>query len=602
MRSFRRRLLPLLPPEVRAKLRIASVGAVVLATLDALGVALVLPLIQLVTTLEDRGPMPSPAGRIAEAIGTTDRQSTALALALAVFAAFTAKSGAALVLLRFGTTTCLRAEANMADRLTRAYLHAPFRFHLDRNSAELQTTLQESLRRVYQDGLMTSIPALADRLVMVAVGSSLILIAPLEAFVGAICLAVIAGAYRRVATKRSLASSTDIMHHIRRSYQLTQQALMSIREIRVTGTESHFADALLDVRQAHIQRQTVLTLTEQLPRYYLELGIVASAASVAAISFAVRAPTQALAILGVFLAGGLRLLPALNRVLNAASKAHAALPHLDKVESDLAQTQAIDSASYPTTPLPEHLSTIKLSDVHFEYDPGNPVLRGVDVEIEAGEWVAFVGTSGAGKTTIVSILLGLLDPTDGEVAIDSVDLPRCRVEWQRRLGYVPQDVVILDASIRENVAFGEATPEDARVWQSLKSADLAHLVSSFPDGLDTVVGEGGSRLSGGQRQRLGLARCLYRRPEVLVLDESTSALDNETEARVLDALGDALSEATVILVAHRLTTVERCDKIVVLDDGRVEAMGGFGFLLTESHTFAQLAADESRAAETMPDA
>lgn len=597
MRSFRRRLAPLLGTSTRRRLRVSSAGAALLAVLDAVGVALVLPLVQLVTTLDDPGPLPSPANLLADFLGTTTRSSTAVVLAVAVLIAFASKSAAAVVLLRYSTNTCLAAEADMADRLMRRYLAAPLAFHLRRNSAELQTTLQESLRRIYQDGLATSIPAVADRLVLVAIGLSLVVMAPLETVVGGISLAVIAGAYRQVARRRSRASSEGVLRQVRRSYQLTQQALSSIREIKVTGTEDHFAQALHRVRQVHMERQAVLTLTEQLPRYYLELGIVTATGAVGAVSFLVRSPTDALAVLGVFLAGGLRVLPSLNRVLIASGKAEAALPHLDQVVADLTLTDTEPMDKVGTGELSSPIKHVHVAAVHYEYEPGRPVLKGLDFEVRAGEMVALVGSSGAGKTTAVSILLGLADPTAGQVVVDGAPLDRCRRSWQRRLGYVPQDVVLFDAPIRENVAFGEDSPDESEVWRALRAASLDELVRSMPDGLDTVVGEGGSRLSGGQRQRLGLARCFYRRPEVLLLDESTSALDTETESRVLDTLDEARGDAIVIVVAHRLSTVRRCDRIVVLKDGAAEAVGTFDQLLVSSPTFRELASPGPRTRE-----
>lgn len=589
MSSFRQRLQPLLDLGTRKRLRRSAVGAVFLAILDAVGVALVLPLVQLVTTLDDPGPLPSPANTLAEIFTTTTRSSTAVVLAIAVLVAFACKSGLAVVLLRYSTNTCLSAEADMADRLVRRYLGAPLMFHLQRNSAELQTTLQESLRRIYQDGLATSIPAVADRLVLIAIGLSLVVIAPLEAIVGGLSMAMIAGAYRRIAHKRSRASSEGILRQVRRSYQLSQQALSSIREIKVTGTEDYFASTLHHVRQVHMKRQAVLTLTEQLPRYYLELGIVTSAAAVAAVAFVVRSPTDALAVLGVFLAGGLRVLPSLNRVLIASGKAEAALPHLEKIVADLAATEEESKPGADAQELPAPVRRVHIADVHYEYEPGRPVLNGLDLEIRAGEMVALVGSSGAGKTTVVSILLGLVDPSRGEVLIDGVPLAACRRSWQRRIGYVPQDVVIFDAPIRENIAFGEAVVDGDAVWRALRAASLEEFVQSMPEGLETVVGEGGSRLSGGQRQRLGLARCFYRRPEVLLLDESTSALDTETESRILDTLDTARGDAIVIVVAHRLSTVRRCDRIAVLNEGAVEAVGTFDQLLLSSPTFSDLA-------------
>jgi ABC-type multidrug transport system fused ATPase/permease subunit len=590
VRNFRRLLAPLLPHRVAVRLRWTVLGAVVLAALDALGVLLILPLVQMATTLDQAGKLPFPANRIADLLDTTDRGRVALVLAVVVVVAFVVKGVAALLLLRFTTRTCLDAEADMAGRLVNAYLNAPFTFHLRHNSAELQTTVHDSLRHVYQDGLAFSIPATADRYVVAAIGASLFVVAPVDTIVGGLALAVVAVAYRRSANRRVLASSAEMLDQIRRSYQLTQQALTSIREITVSGTASRFADRILLLRQGFAKRQAILSLTEQLPRYYLEIGLVFGAAAVACVSFLLRPASDALAVLGLIMVGGLRVLPSVNRMVNASAKAHAALPYVMQLKNELdeATTGAVPTVDSDPLDPDRRVDLIRFDAVDFSYDTGARVLRSVTLEIRAGEMIAVVGSSGAGKTTFVSLLLGLLDPTEGAILIGGRELSTCRRSWQHRVGYVPQDVVVFDASVRDNVAFAEDAPDDERVWQALTAAQLDDVVRAMPLGLEGVVGEGGSRISGGQRQRLGLARAFYRGPELLVLDEATSSLDTETEARVLDTLDGVRGSTTIVVVAHRLSTVRNCDRIVVLADGSVETIGTYDELLTSSPTFRSL--------------
>jgi len=588
VRTFRRELLPLLSATVRTRLRWTTVGGVVLALLDTIGVALVLPLVQFVTADAD-GPLPEPAATVAELMGASTRGGVAVALSLVVLVAFVSKGLAALGLLHLTTQTSARAELEMADRLIRAYLAAPITFHVRHNSARLQTTIHESLRHVYQEGLASTVPAVGDRLVIAAIGASLLLLAPLEAMAGGATMAMVGMGYRRVARRRSQASSAEMLEASRRSYQLTQQALASVREITISGTRDRFAGQLLDVRRAYTRRQALLTLTEQLPRYYLELGLVGAGAAVAAVSFAHRPVAEALPVLGLLLAGGLRVLPSLNRALNASAKVDAALPHLRHLVEDLGEAEDHREVEVDRSPLDpdQRVRRVRFRDVAFRYDDVD-VLRGVDFEVAAGEVVALVGASGAGKTTAVSLLLGLLDPVHGSVDVDGTPVPACRRSWQRRIGYVPQDVVVLDGTVRENVAFGDPNPDDARVWTALALARLDDLVRGLPDGLDARPGESGARLSGGQRQRLGLARALYRGPDVLVLDEATSSLDAATEASVLQTVDAARAETMVVLVTHRLTTVRGCDRVVVLADGAVEAIGSYAELLEGSVTFAAL--------------
>ncbi len=255
----------------------------------------------------------------------------------------------------------------------------------------------------------------------------------------------------------------------------------------------------------------------------------------------------------------------------------------------------------PQVDLPDE-PVISLEAVTFAYDGHeNPVLRDVDLTIPFGSTVGIAGSTGSGKSTLLDLILGLLEPSDGMVRIGGQPLDRVRQSWWGRVGFVPQNVVLLDASLLANIALGPAEQKinGSTVEEALASASLAEFVSSLPEGLDTVIGERGVRLSGGQRQRVALARALYRRPDVLILDEGTSALDNVTERAVMAAVTSQSGRRTVITVAHRLTTIRHCDKIVVLLDGRIEATGTYDELLSRSPTFARLAADRDETHESV---
>ncbi len=232
-----------------------------------------------------------------------------------------------------------------------------------------------------------------------------------------------------------------------------------------------------------------------------------------------------------------------------------------------------------------------VDDVSYTYPGGMAaVLSGVDLAIPAGASVALVGGSGAGKTTLVDVILGLHPPAEGRVLVDGTSIDEDLAAWQRSIGFVPQDVYLLDDTLRANIAFGEPDEliDDERVRSSIRLAQLEEHVATLPEGLETRVGERGTRLSGGQRQRLGIARALYRQPTVLVLDEATSALDNETERRVTDVIRALHGAVTVIVVAHRLSTVMNCDQIVFLEAGRISATGSFDEVRRQSEAFDHL--------------
>ena len=234
---------------------------------------------------------------------------------------------------------------------------------------------------------------------------------------------------------------------------------------------------------------------------------------------------------------------------------------------------------------------LSIEGVSFRY-PGteHDVLDDIDARIPAGSSVALVGSSGAGKSTLADVLMGLHGPTAGRVAVDDVDITTDIISWQRSIGMVPQDVYILDASLRANVAFGDAPDavDESRLSAALTRAQLDDLIRDLPDGIDTIVGERGGRLSGGQRQRIGIARALYLEPSVLVMDEATSALDSETERRITDTIESLHGQMTVIVIAHRLSTVRKCDLLLYLEQGRIACAGTFESVAAESPGFARL--------------
>ncbi|MHB1928209.1 MAG: ABC transporter ATP-binding protein, partial [Acidimicrobiales bacterium] len=355
------------------------------------------------------------------------------------------------------------------------------------------------------------------------------------------------------------------------------------------------------LRQGLVPVYRSMALIQMTPRYVLELCMLGAATTIAAVAFSTEPLTSATATLGLFVVGGFRLLAPLNSVIFGNAQAKAAAPSLAQIISDV---RLIDSADGPAfdvsiaspgsdAPRMEEADTrpieprIRFDDVSFSYQIGEPVLRNVSFEVAPCESVGLVGSSGAGKSTLVDVLLGLLEPDGGTVSIGGTDLRLVRRRWNRMIGYVPQSIALFDDSVRANVAFGDP-PDDAQVWKALRLAQLEEFVLELPAGLDTVVGEAATRLSGGQRQRLGVARALYRGPDVLIFDEATSALDNETEFRLTEVLERLRSVTTTITIAHRLSTVRGCDRVLYLDKGTLVAQGTFAELVAEIPGFARM--------------
>lgn len=570
---FLRRLWPLLPEATHRRLALTVIGSIVVAVLDGVGVVLILPLTQLLAST-NTSTMPEALDGVASATGIDDPGRLAVLLAVTVVACFVTKGILALLLLRTTLGTALGAEASMVSRLLRGYLTAPLEFHLHRNSADLQRTLHEATRRVYQEALVTAVPAIGDQLILVVVSLVLVIIAPVEALVGGVFMTGLVALYRRLTARRAAASSDALVEESRRSIQYVQQAISAVREVQIAGREQRFADDLLVVRERVATRQRTLTLTELLPRYYLELGVVLGAGLVALTAFLRHPPERATALVALFLAASLRLLPSLNRVMVAENKARVAMPNLDRLIADLDDLEATGVGAADAHPLDpdEPLSLIELAEVEVRYrDQPAPALVGASLIIRPGERVVLVGRSGSGKTTALNVILGFVPPTNGAVLVNGVDLHDRLRSWRGRLAYVPQDVTLLDTSIAENVALGHA-PEEIdrdRVREVVAAVGLDGVVAALAGDIDGEIGEGGSRLSGGQRQRLGLARALYQDAEFIVLDEATSALDATTEQQVLDLLDDLPPSVTIIAVAHRRAAISRFPRIALFEDGRI---------------------------------
>ena len=380
------------------------------------------------------------------------------------------------------------------------------------------------------------------------------------------------------------------MHADIASLSAVQEALGTYREITVAGRRSLYVERIQALRGQSARASAGLQIFNMLPKYVSEAAVVGGAFSLAAVLFATRPVPAAAGTFALFLATATRILPSLLRLQSAAlairgSTGAAALTYdmarsLGNPLDEPQQRGEIRETINQLTKFghPDFIPGIDVCDVFFTYPEGDrPSLRGVSVHVEPGQSLALVGRSGAGKSTLADIILGVLEPAVGSVTVGGVNPADTISRWPGGIGYVPQDVMLSNDTIRANVALGlpREEVEDDRVWDALRRAHLSAYVENQPAGLDTEIGERGLRLSGGQRQRLGIARALFTRPRLLVLDEATSALDAETEMAISTMLDLLDEDVTTLIIAHRLSTIRNADVVLYLEDGQGLAQGSF---------------------------
>lgn len=576
--------------ETRRRLVLAVVGAVLTAFLEVVGVASVVPLMQLLTGADQHSGV---LGRLSAALGDPPSDRLATVIAAIVLVAFVAKTLVGMAFRWWMAGFLARQEADTAQSLLRRYLAAPYRVHLSRHSVDLNRVMGESVGQTYSLVVAGAVSAVTELVSVVALAVVLLVVAPVPALAAIAYFALAGALFARLVAGRAEQVGLDFQEASYDMSVTSLETLQGIKEIRVRRVSEVFLRRYRAARLRYAGARRASLFLGELPKSVLELTFIGGVAVLVAVTFARGSAAATLTTLSLFVAAGFRMLPSLTRLVASLQMVRMGRPGVGLVVADLTDPDLVDvpgddPGEERRLPLTRELV---VEDVTHRYHDGTAtVLDGISLHIPAGASTALVGTSGAGKTTLVDTVLGLHTPVAGLVRADGVDIATDPAAWQRSIGLVPQDVFVVDDTLRANIALGEPPEavDDERVADAVRRAQLEELLADLPDGLDSRVGERGSRLSGGQRQRLGIARALYRRPSLLVLDEATSALDNETERRVAEVVEALHGDVTVLVVAHRLSTVRHCDQVVFLKGGRVEASGTFDEVRAASPDFAHL--------------
>jgi ATP-binding cassette subfamily C protein len=576
-----REVLGVLPKGASRFLIGYMIGLAALAILD--GVALGM-LAAVTSPILGKGTLSLPL------IGTVDNTGLLIMLAL-VCVLIILKAVLAVVLMWGATRRFANYEFEIGRRLFESYIHAPWTERLRRNSAELVRLTDSSVGVTVSAFLLPGAALLGEFSTFVIILAVLALAQPILAAVALVYLTIVGLFLFYWVTGRSRANGRINQQHSVKNVRLITEMIAALKEVSLRNKLDEVATVVQKNRRVTTRARANLQFFAQVPRYVLESAIIGGVVIVGVTGFltggGVSGMLTAVAIFGL---AGFRLAPSLMRFQNVVSLLSATQPAAEAVMEEI---RAVEKASLhlserPSQPLAENPKELRFEGVSFRYaDDAPDAVRDLDLTIPMGSRVAFVGSSGAGKSTIVDLVLGLIEPTAGRVTIDGVDLRELTKSWRDRVGYVPQEVALFDATVAQNVALTWTDTFDRElVRDSLKQAQLLDIIDAREDGIDGTVGERGLALSGGQRQRLGIARALYTQPLVLVMDEATSALDTATEAAVGKAIRKLHGKITLISVAHRLATIRDADRIYFMSDGRVRASGTFDELVAQVPEFA----------------
>ena len=576
-KSLRFKLRMIFPKKERRYLRKLFLLILIKTAFEFLGVSLILPFINL---LVNPGLLEKQIWyrALVSILPGSDRNTLILFLILLIIAVYVFKNLFAIYMAAVQNVFVTRNQLETSARLLGCYLHKPYTFHLQHNTAEIMRSIQTDVGNSYN--LVKSLITLTSCILL-----SGLLIVYLLAIDLWLTLSIVVGlsvytvVYFLLVRKKLKAAGQEIRRMHTSMIKTIQQGKGSIKEVKLLGREDYFVDAYRANADSYVRNYRRYTILSNVPKHLVEVLCVSGVLGLVAIKVAAKQDlTSMIGSLSAFAVAAIRLLPSANTINSTINTISFQIPSLNAI-CELVGGENRESSATPVLSEGEahrdrRQADICVENVSFTY-PGtdSPVLKDISFTVRARSSVGIVGVTGAGTTTLVDIILGLLEPQSGRILFGGADIRDDYAGWQNRIGYIPQNIYLADESICENVALGLKRDQidEARVWKALEAAQLAEFVRSLKDEINTVVGEHGVRLSGGQRQRIGIARALYRDPDILFLDEATSSLDMETERAVMDSIHKLSGEKTCIIITHRLSTIENCDDIYEIANGHISS-------------------------------
>jgi ATP-binding cassette, subfamily B, bacterial PglK len=529
---------------------------------------------------------------VVQSLGFTSADQLVLPLTIVFITAALIANTIRILLLWVSTRLAVASGTDLSIEVYRRTLYQSYRTHVARNSSEVISGITSKVDGVVFGVLMPLLTLVSSTVLLLAIMATLIAIDPMVASAAAVGFGASYALITWMSRKRLHRNSLRIAYEQTQVVKALQEGLGGIRDVLLDGTQPVYCDIYHKADHPLRRAQGNNTFIGQTPRYIMEaLGMVLIATLAYTLSRQVEGIATALPLLGVLALGAQRLIPNMQQIYIAW--ATIAGHHASLADAIALLDQHLPAELMQPAPAPLLFqAAISFDAVRFRYTGDGPwVLDDLNLTIPKGAQVGFVGSTGSGKSTMLDMLMGLLMPTEGVLLVDGQTISGNRLRaWQRSIAHVPQSIYLADSTLAENIAFG--VPPDTinmdRVQQAARQAQIADFIESCPEGYQAYVGERGIRLSGGQRQRIGIARALYKQASVLVFDEATSALDNATEQSVIDAIEMLNRDLTILLIAHRLTTVKHCDTIVELEHGRVVAQGTYEQLLECSPSFRRM--------------
>lgn len=545
------------------------------ALLEAVGIGVVLPLISLLSDKGFRAQYPSVA-KLFYDCGFETHTDFIIAVSVLILLLYFLKNLYIVWETRLQIRFSVKHQIYYAKALLAEYLMKPYLFHVDHNTAALIRNVNVGAQTIFAGILVCALQLLTECVTVLMIWGMLIMVDPFTAIVvasaiSALLLGIIRAFQRQIVMQGVVKNECDA-----RCIKWLNQGLGAIKETKIMHKEAFFLDEFSKAYVEYGKAQGRFSFLNQIQRNILEVFVVSGLMLLIIVkAWAGENPENIVSLLGVLALAAFRLIPSAVRIMNYVNAIKFQLPLFDELQQELEgirqHKDGHEQLQIGVHSAPMQFSKeIVVKELGFRFpDTSKNVLENVSFEIHKGAYVGIIGPSGAGKTTFVDILLGLLPPTKGNICVDGKDIQKDLRGWQENLAYVPQSIYLLDATIKENIALGEPIEaiDDERIEKALRMAELYDFVEELPKGINTMVGERGVKLSGGQRQRIGIARALYQGPEILVLDEATSALDNITEKNITDTILKLKGIITIISIAHRVSTLEDCDYKVEFKKG-----------------------------------